>query len=193
MTAPANLPRPALTHLGFYVTNMALMVEFYTSQLGMVVTDRGEAAGAAWTFLSGDPREHHQVVLATGRPPGSFQLINQVSFRLPDLEGLRTYHRHLSSIDATGLEAVTHGNSWSVYFRDPEGNRIELYCSSPWYVSQPMRVPVDLTQSADDLLAQTDALTRDDPSRVPLEDWSRGVDERLGRSGQAPTSVNSET
>ena len=179
MTVPAGLPHPALTHLGFYVTAMAPMVEFYTDQLGMVVTDSGEAAGAGWTFLSGDPREHHQIVLATGRPADSFQLINQVSFRLPDLDGLRAYHRHLSGIGARGLESVTHGNSWSVYFRDPENNRIELYCSSPWYVAQPLRVQVDLTQSAEALLAETDALTRDDPTRVPLEQWSATVRAKL--------------
>lgn len=169
------LPRPALTHLGFYVTDMAQMVAFYTGQLGMVVTDSGEAGGAAWTFLSGDPAEHHQIVLATGRPAGSFQLLNQVSFRLPDLEGLRTYHSHMSTTGAKGLEAVTHGNSWSIYFLDPEGNRIELYCSSPWYVGQPMRVHVDMGLSADALLAETDALTRDDPSRRPLADWSEEI------------------
>lgn len=182
MTAPTSLPHPALTHLGFYVTEMAPMVDFYTGQLGMVITDSGEAAGAAWTFLSGDPREHHQIVLATGRPPDSFQLINQISFRLPDLEGLRAYHRHLREISASGLEAVTHGNSWSIYFRDPENNRIELYCSSPWYVAQPLRVHVDLTQSAKALLAETDALTRDDPSRVTLEQWSASVRAKLDGS-----------
>ena len=173
------LPRPALTHLGFYVADMAAMVEFYTGQLGMVITDRGEAAGAAWTFLSGDPAEHHQIVLATGRPVGSFQLINQISFRLPDLEGLRAYHRHLTASNAVGLEAVTHGNSWSVYFRDPEGNRIELYCSSPWYVAQPLRVPADLSQSAEALLAETDALTRDDPTRQSLAAWSESIRMKL--------------
>lgn len=178
MNAP-SLPQPALTHLGFYVTEMAPMVDFYTGLLGMVVTDRGEAGGAAWTFMSGDPREHHQIVLATGRPAGSFQQINQVSFRLPDLEALRTYFRHLRELGATGLEAVTHGNSWSVYFRDPEGNRIELYCSSPWYVAQPCRVHVDLTRSAEALLAETDALTRDDPSRRPLAQWSDEVRDLL--------------
>lgn len=178
----SSLPRPSLTHLGFYVTDMPTMVAFYTGQLGMVVTDSGEGAGAAWTFLSGDPAEHHQIVLATGRPAGSFQLLNQVSFRLPDLEGLRTYHRHLSGTGANGLEAVTHGNSWSVYFLDPEGNRIELYCSSPWYVSQPMRIHVDMGQSVDTLMAETDALTRDDPSRRPLADWSDEIREMLEKA-----------
>ena len=178
----STLPRPALTHLGFYVIDMAAMVDFYTGQLGMVVTDSGEAAGAAWTFLSGDPAEHHQIVLATGRPMGSFQLLNQISFRLPDLEGLRTYHSHLSNTGANGLEAVTHGNSWSIYFLDPECNRIELYCSSPWYVGQPMRVLVDMSRSAAALLAQTDALTCNDPSRRPLADWSEDIRLQLERT-----------
>ena len=178
------LPRPALTHLGFYVMEMAPMVEFYTGLLGMVVTDRGEFGGAVWTFMSGDPREHHQIVLATGRPAKSFQQINQLSFRLPDLEALRTYHRHLNVTGVAGLEAVTHGNSWSIYFRDPEGNRIEFYCSSPWYVAQPRRLPADMTKSTQALLAETDALTRDDPSRRPLEQWSQELKAKLKNASQ---------
>jgi len=31
-----------------------------------------------------------------------------------------------------GTDATCHGNSWSVYFRDPEGNRIETFGQTPW-------------------------------------------------------------
>ena len=32
---------------------------------------------------------------------------------------------------------MNHGNAWSVYFRDPEGNRIEIFCDTEWYIEQP--------------------------------------------------------
>ena len=39
---------------------------------------------------------------------------------------------------------ITHGNALSVYFRDPEKNRVELLIDTPWYVPQPYRVPYDI-------------------------------------------------
>ena len=33
---------------------------------------------------------------------------------------------------------VTHGNAVSVYFADPEGNGIEVFCDTPWHVRQPI-------------------------------------------------------
>jgi catechol-2,3-dioxygenase len=172
-------PDAALTHLGFYVRDLPTMARFYQDVMGMVVTDEGEAGGRSWAFMSRDPGEHHQVVLATGRPPEAFQLINQISFRLKSLDDLRTYYAQLEGEGVTGLEAVTHGNSWSVYFLDPEGNRIELYAKSPWYVSQPLRVGVDMRKSVEELHDETDVMTRDDPSRIPIGAWEVGVRARI--------------
>ena len=176
MTAPLAAD---LTHLGFYVTDVDAVAAFYTGFMGMVITDCGEAAGRKWVFMSRNPREHHQVVIASGRPEGSFQQINQISFRVPDLATLRQWHANATAAGADKLEAVTHGNSWSIYFQDPEGNRIEMYASSRWYVSQPMRVPVDMTRSVDDLEEETDRLTVADPSRRPHDRWVAEMEARL--------------
>ena len=173
-------PAAELTHIGFYVTDLPAMVQFYEDVLGMVVTDRGTAAGRTWAFMSRNPTEHHQIVLATGRPADAFQLINQISLRLHSLEDLRIFYHQLSEEGATALEAVTHGNSWSVYFLDPEDNRIELYAKSAWYVSQPMRTPVDMVQSVEQLVAQNDLLTHEDPSRLPLADWEQQMRLQIG-------------
>ena len=44
-------------------------------------------------FLSRDPNEHHQIVLASGRPAeAQFNVINQISLRVPDLATLRELH-----------------------------------------------------------------------------------------------------
>lgn len=37
-------------------------------------------------------------------------------------------------MQSAGVAPRNHGNAWSIYFADPEGNRIELYTPSPWYV-----------------------------------------------------------
>lgn len=169
----------ALTHLGFYVTDIDAVAAFYTGFMGMIVTDRGEGAGRSWVFMSRDPQEHHQIVIASGRPADSFQQINQISFRVPDLATLRRWHARAADAQCDRLEAVSHGNSWSIYFHDPEGNRIEMYASSHWYVSQPMRVPVDMTRSVAQLIEENDQLTDGDPSRRPHDQWVSEMQARL--------------
>ena len=54
---------------------------------------------------------------------------------------------------------VTHGNTASVYFRDPEDNRLEIYYSLPVEWPQPFRAEIDVTQSADDILKQIHDVT----------------------------------
>ncbi len=166
-----------LTHIGFHVTALEPMIAFYERFLGMVVTDRIEGRAA---FMTRDPDEHHQIVLAAGRPDGAYPLINQISFRLDDLEALRSYHAFLSEEGVAGVEAVTHGNAWSIYFPDPEGNRIELYAGSPWHVSQPMRVPVDLSLTTRELMTHTEGLIVNNPSRTSQAEWTESMQARLG-------------
>ena len=64
------MTRPQLTfsHLGIFVRDLAAMADFYTTRLGFTVTDRGALPGVDLVFLSRDPDEHHQIVLASGRP-----------------------------------------------------------------------------------------------------------------------------
>src|SRR5207244_13513711 len=62
-----------LSHFGLSCFDLARMEDFYTRVLGMTVTDRGEVAGgiAQLVFLTTDPAEHHQLVLASGRTAGA--------------------------------------------------------------------------------------------------------------------------
>ena len=66
---PNNPPREnamtfQLSHVAIPVTDMACMRQFYTRTLGFVVTDqKGEYPGET-VFMSANPNEHHQVVLA---------------------------------------------------------------------------------------------------------------------------------
>jgi len=171
MTASAK-PALAFSHLGIFVSDIAAMEDFYTRVLGFTVTDRGDLGPVQLVFLSRDPEEHHQIVLATGRPPGpGFNIVNQISFRVSDLAALRGFHGALAGERISDVQPVTHGNAISVYFRDPEGNRIEIFLDTPWYCSQPCRVPVDLTKPDDRIMAETEALVRGLPGFKPRAAW----------------------
>jgi catechol-2,3-dioxygenase len=182
-TGAATTPPPAqLTHLGLYVNDMEAMVGFYTQLMGMVVTDRGEFLGRELTFMSRKADEHHQLVLVTGRSaPEGISLLSQLSFRLDDndLTSLRWFHRRALELGATGMEGRNHGNSWSIYFEDPEGNRLELYTPTPWYVSQPWRVALDLDESDELIVETTKKLIEESGTAKPVGEWQQELAARL--------------
>lgn len=174
--------RAKLAHMGIFVRDRAKMVKFYTDVLGLVVTDQGESsgAGAHLTFMSADPGEHHQVVLVTGRPEDTgFNPINQVSFLISSLTELREVHKRALANGATAMRTVSHGNAWSIYFRDPEGNRVEIFTDTPWHVTQPVREPIDLDRTEGAILAETEAFCRARPGFRPMAEWRREVAARL--------------
>ena len=175
-----SVPEFSFSHMGIYVADAARMEDFYTRVLGFAVTDRGNLGSTKLVFLSRDAREHHQIVLASGRPPaGGFNTINQISFRMADFAGLREMHGRLQDERVGELAPVSHGNALSVYFKDPEGNRIELFVDTPWYVEQPVRVPMDLRLSDAELWAWAEREARKLPGFRPVEEWRSEIRGRM--------------
>ena len=182
MAAP--VPGFSFSHLGIFAADLALMEDFYTRVLGFTVTDRGDLDTRRGTvrlvFLSRDPREHHQIVLAGGRPAElPFNPINQISFRMDDFAGLRQMHASLVAEKVADLAPVSHGNALSVYFMDPEGNRVERFIDTPWYVDQPLRIPLDMDLPDAALWAQVEAQARKLPGFKPVEEWRAVIARRM--------------
>ncbi len=174
-----SVPELSFSHMGIYVTDPARMEDFYTRVLGFRVTDRGRLGAVSLVFLSREAREHHQIVLASGRPAGGgFNPINQISFRVADLGALREMHRRVAKEGVRELYPVSHGNALSVYFLDPEGNRIELFIDTPWYVEQPLRVPVDLSLPDAELWAWVERDARGRPGFRTVDEWRAGFNRR---------------
>ena len=174
----------AFSHVGIFVTDLPKMERFYAGALDFTATDRGQLDTAHgrldFVFLSRDPTEHHQIVMATGRPADlAFNTINQMSLRADSLGTLRNYHERTLAYGAADMRTVTHGNAVSIYFFDPEGNRIELFIDTPWYVNQPMRVPVDLTQPDDVLWPWLEQHARNLPGFVPRATWQTTIAQRM--------------
>ena len=184
MTQPVSI---SFSHVGLYVTDLDRMVGFYTRFLGFVVSDRGKSGGGGeLVFLTRDANEHHQLVLATGRPADlPFNVVNQSSFRVDSLRTLRQLHAALKNEPVTDLRPVSHGNAVSVYFLDPEGNRIELLIDTPWYVPQPMRFPVDLSLPDAQLWASIEERARTIPGFKPRAEWQAAIADKLARAHAA--------
>jgi catechol 2,3-dioxygenase len=182
MNPSSSVPSLAFSHMGLYVTDLARMEDFYTRLLGFTVTDRGDLGSTQLVFLSRDPKEHHQIVLASGRPGAAgFNPINQISFRMAEFGALREMHRRLQGEGVADMSPVSHGNALSIYFRDPEGNRIELFVDTPWYVLQPLRVPMDMSLPDAELWAWAESEARKLPGFTKVEQWRDEVARRMGR------------
>ena len=174
--------RPVLTfsHVGIWVTDLDAMRAFYTDVLGLVETDRGPIGDTELVFLSQSPSDHHQVVLARGRPRDvGFTTVNQLSYKLDSLETLKAVHENIKTKPVKELVQISHGNAWSIYFKDPEGNRIELFVDTPWYTPQPCRAPLDLTKPVEQIMKETEAYCRSRPRFASHAEWQRQLREKI--------------
>lgn len=144
-----------LGHVGLYVQDPAKMVDFYSNFLGMKVTDRGD--GDWIVFLSARPEEEHHE-LALMKAPDRKSEVQQVSFTVGSLADLRAFYQQIQERGYPVDRVVNHGIAFGCYFRDPEGNRVEIYWSTGKDYPQPHGDPIDLAQSEAELLALLDAM-----------------------------------
>ena len=174
--------KPALSfsHVGIWVTDLETMRDFYTDVLGFVMTDRGPIGDTELVFLSQATSDHHQIVLAKGRPKDvGFTTVNQISFKLDTLEALKAAHAEIVTKPVKELVQISHGNAWSIYFKDPEGNRVEMFVDAPWYTPQPCREPLDLTQSVEQITKTTEDYCRSRPRFGSRPEWQRDLNDKI--------------
>ncbi len=159
------------SHVGLFVADIERMAAFYKRVFFLVETDAGEVRGGQAVFLTRDPTEHHELVLEEAGD-GPVTRVQQLSFRVGSLNDLRAMKERVERDDeAERVHTVNHGNAWSVYCYDPEGNRIETFVDAPFHLSQPRVSSLDLTMTDEEILKATvDAFT-DDPSFQPREEW----------------------
>jgi len=174
--------RPQLAHMGIFTDRQDEMQAFYERVLGLVVSDTGVAHKfkRRIVFMTSDPRRHHQFVLVArqpGDPPVS--PLFQISFKVESLKVLRAVRERAIRAGASNFRPMNHGNSWSLYFEDPERNTVEVYMETPWYVAQPFADDLDLALSDAEIHRITEArLGEFDNSRAAAA-WSESMAAKL--------------
>ena len=169
-----KVSRPTPSHFGIYVTDLDKMVAFYTEVFDLTITDTGvgKTFKNKLVFTSASPDQHHQLVIASGRPADvKFSTVMQLSFAVPEIQSMRDIWAKAESRGATDIRGLNHGNALSVYMLDPEGNMVEIYVDTPFYVEQPHGDPLDLSKSDEEILRETETICRRDPTFMTLEDW----------------------
>jgi len=142
-----------LGHVGLFCDDLSKMRDFYARVLGLTISDENMERGIC--FLSASPdTEHHELALVRVREPGQkTHNVQQVSFKVKTLDDVRTFYHRLQKEGMKIERTVTHGIACSVYFFDPEDNRIELYYTTPYKVRQPLGEVIDLDKPDAELLA----------------------------------------
>lgn len=168
-----------------YVHDVERMIDFYTNTLGFEVTDRGPLGPKGEVeivFLSQTANHHHQLAFVSGREaPSASNNLNHLAFRsagtLDDLKALKKTLE--ADVEVTQIRPLTHGNAWSVYFRDPEFNGVEVFIDTPWHVRQPQGQPLDLGKSNDEIVEATRTHFSSEPEFGPIDDFYRRRAEHL--------------
>ena len=118
-----------LGHVVLKVSDAQKSKDFYMRALGLKLAwedlDRGVV------FLSFG-EQHHDLALfepVTGPPPDRSQPgLHHTAWQLGSFEELQAAYRELKTMGFAVESTVEHNVTRSVYFPDPDGNRVELYC-----------------------------------------------------------------
>jgi catechol 2,3-dioxygenase len=117
-------------HVVIKVRDVERSKKFYTEVLGLQLMM--EVPQLKMAFFASNGRDHHEIACvevgaeAAGNQPKQIGLVH-IAFRLRDEEHLRAAYKELKEHDATINFTVDHGITRSIYFRDPDGNQLEVY------------------------------------------------------------------
>ena len=149
------------------------LLEFYTQAMGFTIVDRGPLGPGSpqeIVFMSQQEDEHHQLAIVNGREEGQAGAsLNHMAFRVDSFEEVKELHASLAAKDVKVLP-LSHGNTLSLYFGDPEGNGIEVFWDTPWHVDQPQGKVWDPALNEEAALAWVEENFRDEPSFVARGD-----------------------
>jgi catechol 2,3-dioxygenase-like lactoylglutathione lyase family enzyme len=173
-----------VSHFEIRARDPAAMEKFYTDVLGFIVSDRGvldagPMKGRELIFLSHNPEEHHQIVLIPSDAQASGSGIGHVAFRVDSLDEVRRVYEKVRKLPHAKPEPVSHANTWSVYFRDPEDNRIEVFTQTPWHATQPCRFDVDYDQPDEQLKEATRGTAKTLAGFAATEEWQEAFSRRF--------------
>lgn len=180
----ANRPRPrlAMGHSTLAARDLEALQKFYCDVLGFEVTNYGPIPNDQnIVFLSQDPSAHHQIAMVGGAITGDadFVMVDHLAFRTGSIDDLRIIHANLIDAGITEILKIDHGNAWSLYFNDPEGNGVETYVDTPFHVAQPYAGEWDLNDTNEQIEAKTRNELADKPEFQLMKDWSANFARRL--------------
>jgi catechol 2,3-dioxygenase len=121
---------PTFHHFGVLTARPEEMMDWYAKVLGMKTNFQSATSGIA--FLSND-RAHHRMALISWpgltddpnkRPHPKLQ---HVAFECATIDDLLNTWERLKGLSIEPVLAADHGMTTAFYYRDPDGNSVELF------------------------------------------------------------------
>jgi catechol 2,3-dioxygenase len=118
-------------HVVLKVRDLERTKKFYAEVMGLEVMKVEPSIKMA--FFASNGRDHHEIaaIEIDGNIPdsqaGGFGL-SHLAFRLRDEAHLRAAYTDLKEHEVKIISALNHGVTKSIYFRDPDGHLLEVYC-----------------------------------------------------------------
>ena len=113
-------------HFVLRVRDLERAMSWYADVVGMEVVHRGERLA----FMSYDA-EHHRIALAQtpveDEPIPGAPGLDHVAFAFDTLGDLLSTYLRLKAAGIVPYWPINHGPSTSLYYRDPDGNGVELF------------------------------------------------------------------
>ena len=140
-----------LGHIGYFVKDLAVMKDFWGGFMGMTLTKCNDGAA----FFSADPEAvDHEIAIMLGRPDADDDhLIQQISLRVESLDNVRDFKRRAMAKGYPIDRLVTHASAIGLYFRDPEGNRVETFWLTGLRSWAMIGVPIDIDRPDAEVMA----------------------------------------
>jgi catechol-2,3-dioxygenase len=152
-------------HVVFRTPQFEAMKQWYQTVLGAHVVH----ANPMLAFLTYD-EEHHRIALinvpSASAPPEGSAGIEHVAYTYATLGDLLGTYERLKGAGITPYWTINHGPTTSMYYRDPDGNQIELQVDNfptveelnAWFRSGAFaRNPIGVDFDADELVRQFEA------------------------------------
>jgi len=155
-TAGPKVKSPAaLAHVVLVTNNFKKMVEFYKTFLGAHAAFENEVI----SFLTYD-EEHHRIAIlqrpdTESRAPKASGL-EHIAFTFENLDDLALAYKQRKTHNMKPYACINHGNTVSIYYKDPDGNKLETqvdcfdtpeaatkFMVSPEFVDNPIGVYFD--------------------------------------------------
>ena len=117
-------------HLGLNVKDLAASTKFYTEIMGFQISRSRETG----TFLTCG-KIHHDIALFQA-PEGALPVtegqlgLNHYAVQVEDMADLKQAYQEFKEKGVKLDHNTDHGMTSSIYFFDPDGNRIEYFCNN---------------------------------------------------------------
>ena len=119
----------SLNHVVLWVSDLERSERFYRDVLGLEVRRKRPGRGVFFTCGTND---HDLAIFQAGSDAlkhGDRHIgLYHFALRLGSLDQLRAAYRHLTASSANIVGITHHGDTKSIYLKDPDGLEIEVFC-----------------------------------------------------------------